>query len=221
LLSNVKKLCFISSIAALGDGFDTKSTLTEETDWNPEKPHSDYAISKYGAEMEVWRGQQEGLDVLIVNPGVIIGPGFWEQGIGVLFSRVKKGLLFYTLGTTGFIAVPDVVSITYHLMNSTIKNERFTLVAQNLPFREVLNTIADAMKKNRPKYHATPFLMKLFCSLDWIFSTFFGYQRSLTKATTKASYATIIYDNEKIKKVLKSDFISIKEYILKIAAEYP
>jgi nucleoside-diphosphate-sugar epimerase len=37
------------------------------------KPHSDYAISKYGAEMEIWR-QQEGLDVIIVNPGIIIGP---------------------------------------------------------------------------------------------------------------------------------------------------
>jgi hypothetical protein len=35
-------------------------TITEQAEWNPEKQHSDYAISKYGAEMEVWRAQQEG-----------------------------------------------------------------------------------------------------------------------------------------------------------------
>jgi nucleoside-diphosphate-sugar epimerase len=52
------------------------------------KPHSDYAISKYGAEMEIWRGQQEGLDVIIVNPGIIIGPGFQEQGSGQLLRRL-------------------------------------------------------------------------------------------------------------------------------------
>ena len=31
-----------------------------------------YAYSKFAAELEVWRGAQEGLNVVIVNPGVII-----------------------------------------------------------------------------------------------------------------------------------------------------
>ena len=79
LAKNIKKLCYVSSIAALGDLQEHENIITEETEWNPEKPHSDYAITKYGAEMEVWRGQEEGLDSIVVNPGVILGPGFWQN----------------------------------------------------------------------------------------------------------------------------------------------
>ena len=97
LAYDIKKLCHVSSIAALGDLKPHETKVTEETEWNPEAPHSDYAISKYGAEMEIWRGQQEGLSVVIVNPGVILGSGFWGQGSGVFFSAVKKRISFFTL----------------------------------------------------------------------------------------------------------------------------
>ena len=108
-----------------------ETIITEETEWNPEKSHSDYAISKYGAEMEVWRGFQEGLEVVIVNPGVIFGYGFPEQGSSVIFKSLKKGLSFYTKGTTGFIAVEDVVNCMILLMKNNINGQRYTLVAEN------------------------------------------------------------------------------------------
>src|SRR6478609_6753538 len=146
---NVQKLCHVSSIAALGDLAEHETIITEETEWNPEKLHSDYAISKYGAEMEIWRGLQEGLEVVIVNPGVIIGPGFWNEGSGELFKRVKNGMPFYTKGLTGFVAVSDVVSIMYQLMKSPIKGERFTLISQNIVFQDLLNSIADGLKAKR------------------------------------------------------------------------
>ncbi|MEY2629401.1 MAG: hypothetical protein RLZZ469_296, partial [Bacteroidota bacterium] len=117
---NVSKLCHVSSIAALGDLKANETTITEETEWNPEHYHSDYAISKYGAEMEIWRGQQEGLNVVIVNPGVIFGAGFWQQGSGMFFSAVQKGFPFYTNGTTGYVSATDVASVMIQLMNSAI-----------------------------------------------------------------------------------------------------
>ena len=186
---NIQKLCYVSSIAALGDLAAHETIITEETEWNPEKPHSDYAISKYGAEMEVWRGQQEGLDIIIVNPGVIIGPGFQEQGSGLLFKKVADGLSFYTLGITGFVAVSDVVQICTELTNSDIKNERFTLIATNITFREILNSIADAMHVQKPTKHAKPYAMELIWRFDWILSVVFGQKRQFTKATAKASYS--------------------------------
>lgn len=213
---DIKKLCYISSIAALGDLAAHETIITEETEWNPEKPHSDYAISKYGAEMEIWRGQQEGLKVLIVNPGVILGPGFQEQGSGLLFKKVAQGLSFYTLGTTGFIAVRDVVSISYQLMSSAICNERFTLIAENLIFRDVLNSIADALNVKKPKLHATPFLMEMVWRLDWISATFFMQKRQFTKATAKASYSKNDYSNLKIKDLLNIEFTPIDSYIKEI-----
>jgi nucleoside-diphosphate-sugar epimerase len=209
---NIKKMCYVSSIAALGDLAAQETIITEETEWNPEKPHSDYAISKYGAEMEVWRGLQEGLEIVIINPGVIIGPGFWEQGSGQLFTKVKNGLSFYTKGSTGFVAVSDVVTMTYLLMNSAIQGERFTLISQNIIFQDLLYTIADALKVQRPKYHTNPRIMNFLWKLDWLASVFFGQKRRLSKATAKSSYSNDLYSNDKIKNALNLSFTDVHHY---------
>ena len=209
----VKKLCFVSTIAALGDLKENEKIITEAAEWNPEKPHSDYAISKYGAEMEIWRGQQEGLESVIINPGVIIGPGFWEQGSGLLFKKVANGLSFYTKGTTGFIAVPDVVEIAVKLMKSYHSNERYILVSENIDFRDLLNSIADSLNVTRPFLHASPLLVNIAYKIDWFISNILGLKRRLDRATAKASYAKNRYSNEKIKTTLSAEFLDIHHYI--------
>ncbi len=217
IAKGIKKFCFVSSIAALGDLAPHETFITEETEWNPEKPHSDYAISKYGAEMEVWRALQEGLDVIIINPGVIMGPipktKNTDQGSAELYIKVANGLPFYMLGSTGFIAVNDVVKIAFELMKSDIKNERFTLISDNIVFRDILNTIAHTLKVKRPTIHANPFLMNLLWIADSIFSTLFLQKRQLTKATAKASYSKSLYSNEKIKTALGTVFLDVHQYI--------
>jgi dihydroflavonol-4-reductase len=216
LAKGVKKLCYISSTAALGDLAGTETVITEETEWNPEKPHSDYAISKYGAEMEIWRGQQEGLDVIIVNPGIIIGPGFQDQGSGLLFKKVVDGLRYYTLGLAAFVAVSDVARMAVQLMKSDIRNERFILIAQNILFRDILNTIADTLKVKRPTRHIKPYLMEIVWRVDWVLANIFRKKRQLTRATAKASYSEHKYSTEKIKTALKTDFLDIHQYIKEI-----
>jgi nucleoside-diphosphate-sugar epimerase len=217
VVKNVKKLCFVSSIAALGDLKENENVITEDTEWNPEKPHSDYAISKYGAEMEIWRGQQEGLNSVIVNPGVILGPRIWEQGSGILFNKIEKGFPFYTKGTTGFITVTDVVKIMDQLMKSDIINERFTLIAQNIVFGDLFNSIADALKVKRPSIYVSPLLTSFLWRIDWFLSTVFRSKRKLDRATVIASYSKNLYSNEKIKSALETSFLDIHQYIATIS----
>ncbi|WP_276379839.1 NAD-dependent epimerase/dehydratase family protein [Flavobacterium sp. H4147] len=221
IAKEVKKFCFVSSIAALGDLAAHETYITEETDWNPEKPHSDYAISKYGAEMEVWRAHQEGLNVIIVNPGVILGPipktKKNPQGSAELYTKVANGLSFYTLGSTGFISIDDVVKTMYQLMKSDIKNERFTLIAENIVFKDILDTIAEALQVKKPHIHAKPFFMNFLWIADLIFSTLFFQRRSITKATAKASYSKNLYSNEKIKTVQGTVFQDVHQYIKDVA----
>ena len=217
IAKNVKKLCYVSSIAALGDLKENEKIITEETEWNPEKPHSDYAISKYGAEMEIWRGQQEGLNAVIVNPGVILGPRIWEKGSGILFKSIENGFPFYSTGTTGVIAVTDVAKIAVQLMKTEIKNERFTLIAQNIIFQDVFNSIADALKAKRPSVYVGPHLTSILWRLDWLVSTVFRTKRKLDRATAIASYSKNTYSNEKIKTVLETNFIDIHQYIREIS----
>ena len=217
---DVKKLCFVSSIAALGDLKEHEHVITEETEWNPEKPHSDYAISKYGAEMEIWRGQQEGLQVVVVNPGVILGPGFWNSGSGEIFSRVAGGLPFYTKGTTGFTTVHDVVTIMARLMESDITGERFIIVSENISFENVLKMIAKALQVKAPFIYGKPWMTSISWRFDWLLSVF-GRKRKLSRAMAKSLHGKGIFSNERIRFALHYTFENVSDYIVSIAKLYP
>ncbi|HEY0046120.1 MAG TPA: NAD-dependent epimerase/dehydratase family protein [Flavobacterium sp.] len=211
----IKKLCHVSSVAALGDLKDYESVVTEETEWNPEKPHGDYAISKYGAEMEIWRGQQEGLNAVIVNPGIVLGAGFWESGSGEVFSRVKNGLLFYTRGTAGFVFVWDVVKIIKLLMNTDLSADRFTVVAETMTYENVLRQVASALHVAPPKIYAKPWLTSIGWKVDWIMAKI-GFKRHITKDDARALHSQAVFSNEKIKNVLSFTFTPINEAIKEI-----
>jgi len=217
----VKKLCHVSSIAALGDLKENETTITEESEWNPEKPHTDYAISKFGAEMEIWRGQQEGLQTIIVNPGVILGPtpkvNGKSQGSGEIFTSIQNELPFYTTGSTGLIAVTDVATIMRKLMKSAISGERFTLIENNYNFREIANMIADALIVRRPWKHANRWMTAISWKIDWLLGTIIGKRRVLYKDMIHSLHATDLYSNEKLDAVLKHTLTPIETYIAEVA----
>ncbi len=72
LKNNIEKLVYVSSVASLGSE-ENETTVNENSTWDNNIDKTPYGYSKYGAEMEVWRGSQEGLDVAIVNPGIVLG----------------------------------------------------------------------------------------------------------------------------------------------------
>jgi dihydroflavonol-4-reductase len=216
LSKNVKKLCYVSSIAALGDLLPHETIITEETEWNPEKSHSDYAISKYGAEIEVFRAQQEGLKVVIVNPGVILGAGFFDSGSGEIFTKVKKGLKFYTNGTTGFVAVTDVVKIMFQLMKSEVESERFIVISENVTYKNLLNIIATGFGVKKPYIQVTKLITTIAYKLDWIASNIFLQKRQLSKDMAQSLHSLDFYSNEKIKKALNFEFEKIPTTIKKV-----
>ena len=223
IAKGVKKLCYLSSIAALGDLKEHEIRITEKTDWNPEKPHSDYAISKYGAEMEIWRGQQEGLKVAVLNPGIILGPGFWNKGSGALFSAVANGLPFYTKGFTGFVAVSDVVALLILAMNKMEDDEnnngqRFVIIEDNYSYQTILNAIAEALKVKKPRFYASKWVTEIGWRLNWITSELFRQKRKISKDSARASHSTSLYSNEKAKAVFGFQFKNTIDYINEIVA---
>lgn len=216
---NIKKICFVSSIAALGDlpKNQTDNYINESMEWNPETEHSDYAITKHGAEMEVWRAQEEGLQIVIVNPGVVLGPNLWKTGSGEVFSKVKNGLPFYTNGITGLVSVFDLVSIMVQLMESKISGEKFIVVAENYSYKNLLFEIADAYQVRKPKFYASKTMTAIGYKLDWIISTVFQTKRKLSKDIAKSLHSKDFYDNSKIKKALNFEFESLSKTIEKFA----
>ena len=209
---NIKKICYVSTIAVIND--DIKSDIiNENTEWNSEADHSVYAITKYGAEMEVWRGTQEGLDAIIVNPGVILGPGFWYSGSGSLFNHIYKGIPYYTNGVTGYVDVKDVALAMERLMDSTIKNERFILVSEGLSFKTVFQTIAKALNVKPPNKEASKTLLNIGWRLDWMNAFFRKKRRNLTKQNATSLLKISHYDNSKIKNAIGFNYTTIKNSI--------
>lgn len=209
----VSRFCFTSSIAALGDVKIASEIIDEQMEWNPEKHHSDYAISKYGAEMEVWRGQQEGLKTLIVNPGVVLGPGFWNQGSGEIFLAIESDLPFFTTGSTGFVAVTDLVEVMYLLMKNELFGERFAIISENLTYKDLANYIADEMKVKRPTIHAKPWMTELSWIADYILCSITGKKRKFYKETSRSVHLEEHYSPKKVVDALGYEFISIKSYL--------
>jgi len=209
----IKKLCHVSSIAALGNPKEHEITITEETEWNPEELHSDYAISKYGAEMEVFRGHQEGLEVVIVNPGVIFGYGFPKKGSDVIIQSVRKGMAFYTNGSVGIVFVEDVIKCMMQLMKSNINGERFTLVGENIEVKKLLKFIATELNLKSPSIKATKLMTAIAWRLDWLISKIANRKRKITRNTAAASHDTSIYDASKIKSYFEFEFQEKEDYL--------
>ncbi len=211
--NKIKKLCHVSSIAALGDMKLNNALIDEEGEWNAEAEHSDYAISKYGAEMEIWRAEQEGMKVVVVNPGVILGPLFWTEGSGEIYAKVKNGLVYYTKGINGFVTVSDVVKVMCQLMKNDITGQKFILVSENISFKELVFMLAEVLKVKKPNINVGKLFVSMIWRADWLLANVFGKKRELTKDLAHSLHASNRYSNEKIKDTLGFEFERIRDYI--------
>ncbi|KAA2219590.1 NAD-dependent epimerase/dehydratase family protein [Maribacter flavus] len=207
----IKKLCHVSTIGTIGRSTAGKEA-TESNDWN-ELHTNVYALTKYSAEMEVWRGSQENLNVVIVNPGVIVGPGFWNSGSGKLFTTVNKAYSYYPPGGTGFVSVTDVVSVMTLLMASTIKNERFILVAENTTYKEIMTSIATALGKKPPRKELKKWQLEVGRYFDFLKTLFTGKPRTITKNEIYSLLHPESYSSEKVRTLLHFEFEPLKESI--------
>lgn len=213
----VEKIAYVSSIATISKTVG-KDSLDETDEFNLMHSNYSYAITKNGAEMEVWRAAQEGVKVLIVNPGVILGPGFWNEGSGKLFSMVMKGNLFYTRGVSGFVGVNDVADALISGMNSNISEERFVLVSENLSFKEVFDLIAVALQKKKPRLVLSAFMAEIGWRISWLKSKLTFTKNSFTKQAARSSNNKTYYNAGKIKKELNFAFTPIATVVRQTAA---
>ncbi|PCI06772.1 MAG: NAD-dependent epimerase [Flavobacteriaceae bacterium] len=219
IAQNVKKLCFVSSVAAVGKSLKN-NPIDEDCEWTVENSNYGYAITKYGAEMEVWRGTQEGLDAVIVNPGIIFGAGFFDSGSGSMFKTVNKGLKFYTEGVTGYVDVKDVVKVMQQLMNSNIKNERYLLVSENLSFKEVFSQMANAFEKKPPNIKVSKLMSEILWRISSVITAITGKKPILTKHSAQSIHKNNQFSNAKIKEAIGIEFIPVSETIKRVCKEF-
>lgn len=209
----VRKLCFVSSTAAVSiDPLHANAPLVEKNKWIQTPETSGYAISKYSSEKEVWRGIEEGLDAVIINPSMILGAGNWNESSLTILRTIASEFRFYTNGANAFVDARDVVAGMVQLMNSDIKNERFLCTGQNVAFRTLFTLAATQMRVKPPTIYAGRFLSGLARRIDYVLSLFTG-KRSLTKETVQSAQAITMYDSSKLKAAIGIEFRSLEEMI--------
>ncbi|MDN3722801.1 NAD-dependent epimerase/dehydratase family protein [Aequorivita sp. SDUM287046] len=218
LTQDVEKLCYVSSVATLGSNIDDQ-LISEESPWNPDEKNNVYAITKYAAEMEVWRGSQEGLKVVIVNPGVILGSGPKDGGSGVIISLAANGIPFYPFGAMGIVDVQDVAKAMVQLMDSEIHNEQFILVGENITYKSLLSKLAKLFGNKPPTIKLSKRIMLFVSGMDWLINLIFKTERKIIKANVKSMFAISLYDSNKIKNAINFHYTSTQQTLERIVKE--
>lgn len=209
------RLLHVSSVAAVGEA-KNGNPITEKDHWQYSHRQTGYAISKYESEMEVWRAVAEGLDAVIVNPSIIIGPHAGKSGSGRLFDQVQRGLTFYPKGGCGLADVEDVAGIMIRLMESGISGERFILNAENWSYKDLFTEIAHNLDVKPPSILAPEWLLRLAAGAGSMLNFVRNKRFGLTSETARSASRLPEYSNEKIRTALGAEFKPIKNSIRQI-----
>lgn len=210
LTSGVEKLCYVSSTAAIGG---SSSVITEETKWKNTPETTGYSMSKYSAEKEVWRGIEEGLKAVIVNPCVILGPGNWNESSLTIFKTLKNGLKYYPPGSNATVDVRDVSEVMIRLMESSISAERYLCIGSNQSFKTLMEEISSQLKVKAPAKLAKRWMVNLARRLMGFFYLFSSKRPSITKETVQSLFSDRSYDCSKVKKAIDFQFRGLSETV--------
>ena len=206
----VKQFIHISSVAALGR---TKNTgiINENNKWENSSYNTGYAVSKHLAELEVWRGQEEGMNVVIVNPSVVLGPGDWKKSSTRLFKYVWDKKRFYTKGGMNYVDVRDIAEVVSRLMGSHISGERFIVSAGHISYKEIFALIAQRFQRKPPNVAVNKPLLNLALLFSLIGSFFTGGRSLISSETAKMAGLSFYYDNTKLQNMLNFSFRSLED----------
>ncbi|RRN76612.1 NAD-dependent epimerase/dehydratase family protein, partial [Pseudoxanthomonas sp. SGD-10] len=196
-LDNGVRLLHVSSVATLGNAKQNEA-VSEENFWDAYDKNGVYAVSKYRSEMEVWRGINEGLDAVIVNPSVIIGENVGENGSGQIFKLVAAGLKYYTVGSIGLVDVKDVAKCMMLLMQSNKSGERFLVNAENYSYQRFFSEIATSYGMTVPVKSLPKIVLQLVARLSIIGRLFMKNSQGITKDIVSAAFNQTVYSNKKI-----------------------
>ena len=206
--SSVKKFLFVSSIAVL-DNVNEQGILDEDSNFNPKENHSDYALSKHFAEMEVWRASAEGLNTIIVNPGVIIGSGNWKNSSGKLFKELSENQFSFS-GGTAYIDVRDVAKVSIDLMEKNAFGERFIVISETESYQETANYLRQKLNKSKVKI-LPMWVLRIGVVLNFLFGWLIKPLKMVNSVNIKSvSYQSEI-SNKKIKEELNIKFLPVFE----------
>ena len=219
LEKGAKKLAYVSSVAALARKAGEKvneSFIDDDLQFT-----NAYSESKYRAEMEVWRGMAEGLEVIIINPGIVLGWGNFENGSPEMFKTVYDGLKFYPTGSNAFVDVRDVAKALILLAgNEQALNKRFIASGTVCTYKKIFDLMADGLGVPPPKIKVKSGLVTLVWLLAELKGFMTGTEPFLTRDMALTSSKNYDFDSSRLKELLHFKFMPIEKTIMETCRVY-
>lgn len=216
LVAGVERLCHVSSTATIGhaaEGVERDEALP----WTEGPQTSPYAASKYAAELEVYRGIAEGLDAVIVNPCIILGPGASGRSSMAMVERVRKGVAYYPGGSNAVVDARDVAQCMVRLMKEGGTGERYLLVGENMSYRDLFTLIAERAGKPAPTRRLSNVVLGISWRLERLRSLF-GGRPFITRRTAHSAIIRRSFSNAKVAAALGHSFRPASEAVDNVLA---
>jgi dihydroflavonol-4-reductase len=204
------RLCHVSSIAAINRKASEK-VIREDVQWDPMAERSAYAFSKFYGEMEVWRGISEGLQAVIVNPSVILGPGDMARSSTQLFKYVADQRPFYTAGYVNFVDVRDVVEAMFRLMEGEHWGQRFIVNAHQTTYHAFFQEVARLIGKTPPRFKVPGWLAEIVWRAEAVRGSLLNSRPLITKETARIAKEEHFFANDKVKAATGMVFRPLEE----------
>lgn len=212
LANKVNKLCYISSVAAIGRT-ENNNEITENTPWSESRLNSTYAVSKHYAELEVWRGGEEGLAMVIVNPTVILGYTSLGNSSSSIIHSIKRGFPFTSKGVNGFVGATDVAKVVLQLITQSISNESYILSAENMAYDVLFHKIAKSLNKKSKFIIVQNWMKWITLPTAWFLSKLSNKPPFVTKEVFNTSMGTNLYSSKKLKSTTGFQFTPIAQVV--------
>jgi NAD+-dependent farnesol dehydrogenase len=205
LENNVRKVVFTSSAAIYG--VSRGKPITE----NVSRDHAfftDYESSKFIAEERVQHFVRQGLNVVIVHPTKVYGPGVWTESNAV--SQMIKLFLegdWHVIPGDGrmignFSFIDDVVNGHLQAMAKGRAGEKYILGGVNVSFNEFFSALKRVSGKDFLTWHVPYQMMMFFGWQEEVIAKLFGKEPKITRPWIKKYSHDLALSSEKAEREL-------------------
>ncbi|MEB2773801.1 NAD-dependent epimerase/dehydratase family protein [Algoriphagus sp. D3-2-R+10] len=210
LNTGVKKLVHVSSVAAIGRSPELMQ-LNENFKWVESPLNTDYGISKYLAELEAWRGEQEGIDLIVVNPSILLGKISDDRSSTDIYHYVLEENSYYPTGDLNYIDVRDAAKQVKELVEKEVWGERFILNKERISYKEFFEKMAAVLGRKAPSKSVSTLMLRTVVFFNTIFRKIGLSKSPLNKKTAMISQQKVFFDNAKVNKLLQSNYHSLED----------
>lgn len=210
LSSGSSKLVYVSSVAALGRSAELK-VVNEHQKWDESPLNTGYAISKYFAEMEAWRGAQEGLDLIVVNPSVLLAKISDDRSSSAIYSYVLDQNQYFPIGDLNYLDIRDAAKLVRLLVEKNSWGERYILNKESLSYELFFNKMGLILEKKPPKWPLTFWTIKIAVFYNKLLRALRLTNNPLSLQMAMIAQQQMFFDNSKINALLGFQYTDLEK----------